>query len=1585
MPRIAIRSGRRHLLASSSIAALLIAAGTPAWAACAINQVGPAASVSNSSGSSINCINVQNSTVSGDVTNEVGGTITATGNTSPTTAGITINNSSIGGTVSNAGTITATSGVGIIVENNSTISGGVRNSGTISVSGDLGNSQSGAISPLDELSSGILVGDLANGAPVAISTFAGGISNSGTISSSGSLGNGVLVGGFGNTQTSVTISAFSGGVSNSGTITASGVLSGGILVGGGALSESPVIISTFSGGISNSGTISISQRDSSGIFVGGLENTQASVTISTFSGGITNSGTISISTSGSNGIVVGGFGISQAVAVTISAFSGGISNSGTITANGHGILVGGTEAQGIAEPLVTISTFSGGINNSGTILGGIFVNDVESFSGGINNSGSISGNNAIFVDDVKNFFGGINNSRTISAESDIAVLNVNTFSGGISNSGTIGGSDDGNGIFVGSVSLFSGGISNSGTISLDGQFNNGISIDDVKSFSGGISNSGMISAVTGIAIAGSTITGGIIDSGAIEATSHGITIDGQSQINATHTAISVIGPTFTGGITNAGTLSAANDGVFISGVTNFSGSISNDGTISAATGIAVSSSTINGAIVDSGTINAANHGIEIDSQSEINATGIAAIVVTGTTFTGGVSNAGTISGGANGILVQTANFLPSPANNFSGGISNSGSISASTGAAISVSSISAFSGGITNSGTLSAGGISTLFGFAIGTGIAVGLVSSFSGNIRNGGLITAADIGINLGNLGAFSGNIENTGTINSGEAGISVDGVSTFSGGVFNTGTISAATQGIGIGASTFTGGVSNGGAIMAGAADTGIAIAAATSFSGGVSNSGAISGGAGIALLFDSDFSGGISNSGTISASANGIFVELISAFSGNISNSGTISAANAIAIEGGVTFASGVAIINSGTLTGTTAAISLVNATSPVTIDQTGGLISGAIKLSANADVLNISGGTINGSIIGSGTSDTINFVPAAGNTFTYASSFGFSTVNQVNVDSGLVILDGTNSATNITVEGGTLEVGDAADLGATLTSTTPIDVFGTLAGHGTIIGGATIENGGTLAPGGSIGTLTIDGNLAFDPGGFYSVAVAPGQNSLTQVDGSVMLGGARVVASLSGFALGRHTGSTETILTTTNPLGARNQFNPAVAFRFEGTSAEQFDPLGAVVLAETSNSVLLTLPDFAVTLALPSNAPTNAQHVAGAINQFIVGGGTLPVGLQGLANLTGVALNNAANSLAGQTQGSFVPVGFDAGTMFLNLLLNPFVDGREAAGEFDSPSPGSGLAYAADEAKPAAYQALASALSPAAIGFAPHISLWASAYGGEGTIGGNVATGASSATSQIYGFAAGADDHIAPDTMFGLAIGGGGTNWQLNELGGGSSGLFQMGAYGTRLFGPAYVSGALAYSLQDVRNSRDAEVGTSDPLHGDFVANVLSGRIESGYHLPFGAITLTPYGAVQSQTMFLPSYGEVGAAGASSFALTYDGRTTTDTRTEVGAWFDTDLPSLFSGNVKLYGRAAFAHDFENEGSATALFQSLPGSGSFIIDSAKPDDNSALVTAGLEYKLGAGWSVLAKFDGEFSGNSTIVGGTGVLRKVW
>jgi uncharacterized protein with beta-barrel porin domain len=83
-------------------------------------------------------------------------------------------------------------------------------------------------------------------------------------------------------------------------------------------------------------------------------------------------------------------------------------------------------------------------------------------------------------------------------------------------------------------------------------------------------------------------------------------------------------------------------------------------------------------------------------------------------------------------------------------------------------------------------------------------------------------------------------------------------------------------------------------------------------------------------------------------------------------------------------------------------------------------------------------------------------------------------------------------------------------------------------------------------------------------------------------------------------------------------------------------------------------------------------------------------------------------------------------------------------------------------------------------------------------------------------------------------------------------------------------------------------------------------------------------------------------------------------------------------------KPYSRLAWAHDFDNEGASTAFFQSLPGA-TFLINSAKPARDSALTTVGFEYKLADGWSVLDKFDGEFSSTTAIFAGTGTIRKVW
>jgi len=62
----------------------------------------------------------------------------------------------------------------------------------------------------------------------------------------------------------------------------------------------------------------------------------------------------------------------------------------------------------------------------------------------------------------------------------------------------------------------------------------------------------------------------------------------------------------------------------------------------------------------------------------------------------------------------------------------------------------------------------------------------------------------------------------------------------------------------------------------------------------------------------------------------------------------------------------------------------------------------------------------------------------------------------------------------------------------------------------------------------------------------------------------------------------------------------------------------------------------------------------------------------------------------------------------------------------------------------------------------------------------------------------------------------------------------------------------------------------------------------------------------------------------------------------------------------------------------------FEALPGA-SFIVNGATPAKNSALTSAGAELRLINGFSVLAKFDGEFASHSQTYAGTGTVRFTW
>src|SRR5712691_1051889 len=119
------RGRRRSLLLSSSVTALLVGGGAPAFAISPC-YTGPFPFTNNGA---LSCIVVSATSFTGNVVNSATGVISPG---SPTGTGILVTNTStITGQISNAGFINVV-GTGIRVDNNSVVTNGIVNTGTIS-------------------------------------------------------------------------------------------------------------------------------------------------------------------------------------------------------------------------------------------------------------------------------------------------------------------------------------------------------------------------------------------------------------------------------------------------------------------------------------------------------------------------------------------------------------------------------------------------------------------------------------------------------------------------------------------------------------------------------------------------------------------------------------------------------------------------------------------------------------------------------------------------------------------------------------------------------------------------------------------------------------------------------------------------------------------------------------------------------------------------------------------------------------------------------------------------------------------------------------------------------------------------------------------------------------------------------------------------------------------------------------------------------------------------------------------------------------------------------------------------------------
>src|SRR5262249_8686597 len=148
-----------------------------------------------------------------------------------------------------------------------------------------------------------------------------------------------------------------------------------------------------------------------------------------------------------------------------------------------------------------------------------------------------------------------------------------------------------------------------------------------------------------------------------------------------------------------------------------------------------------------------------------------------------------------------------------------------------------------------------------------------------------------------------------------------------------------------------------------------------------------------------------------------------------------------------------------------------------------------------------------------------------------------------------------------------------------------------------------------------------------------------------------------------------------------------------------------------------------------------------------------------------------------------------------------------------------------------------------------------------------------------TSTTAGFAGGLDYRLTPHSVVGVALAGGGTNWNLSQgLGGGRRDAVQAGVYGAARLGAAYLAGAFAHT--NPRMPTDRLSFAADHLTASFNAQSLGGRVEGGYRFATWYGGVTPYAAIQVQSFHTPGYSEVDGSGG-GFALAYNARTGTDT--------------------------------------------------------------------------------------------------------
>ncbi|MDQ8728877.1 autotransporter-associated beta strand repeat-containing protein [Bradyrhizobium sp. LHD-71] len=698
--------------------------------------------------------------------------------------------------------------------------------------------------------------------------------------------------------------------------------------------------------------------------------------------------------------------------------------------------------------------------------------------------------------------------------------------------------------------------------------------------------------------------------------------------------------------------------------------------------------------------------------------------------------------------------------------------------------------------------------------------------------------------------------------------------------------------------------------------------SYGGTISGSGALAkfGAGRLTLTGTNTYSGGTTiNAGTVAISSN---ANLGNVSGGLIFNGGALENTSAFTMARAITLEAGGGAFNAAADLTVTSIISGPGAltktgASRLTLTGTNTYTGGT---SINAGTLHIGNGGTSGSIVGDVLNNGVLAFDRSDN-LTYDGTVS-GTGELAKLGAGRLTLTGTHSYTgDTTVDRGALIVNGSIAESNLLT----VNVGGLVGGIGTLP--ATTINGGTLSPGNSIGTISVQGNLAFSTAATYLVEVSATATDRTNISGTAALAGTvRVVATPDDYRP-----RTRYIILHADGGVSGTETLSAVSTAF-------LDPS----FSDDGNNVFLdlTLRPFS------SAARTPNQH---AVANALQAGINSVLGAAVLNLPTAADARRAFDALSGEVHASVAGSLADDSRYVRSAVLSrlrqaPYAEGPLAALGIGGPE----LAY-----QPSPQEAYAANLPvkapPIALPRRPDLTFWSQGYGAWGTFEGN--GNAATVERSLGGVLVGLDGSLTDGWRVGFAAGYSQSKIRIGARASSASvDSGHVALYGDGSFGAWNLRGGAAYANHQIDTSRwiafPGFVEQAKSQYGGATAQVFG---ELGYGFEFGRMAAEPFAGLAWVHLHANGFREAGDLAA----LIGSGSTQDVGYSTIGARFAATFALV--DRMALTPRASFAwqHAFNDVTPAVELTFQSTGMG-FGITGVPLARDSALVEAGLDLRV-------------------------------